>query len=60
MITAAKLLRLMWGMLVVERMTGPVEHGERGAWVLLEQVPGTGIADRGVLASSHKKRRAPV
>src|SRR4051794_2100898 len=41
-------------------MTSPVQHGEGRARVLVEQLPGPGVADRGVLASGHQQGRASV
>src|SRR4051794_8327648 len=37
-------------------MTGAVKHGERGAWVLVEQLPSPAVADTGVLSSGHEQR----
>jgi hypothetical protein len=52
------------GLLVRQRMTGAVEHGERSPWIVLEQIPMAGVPHHGVLASGDDKdgagvRRAP-
>ena len=46
------------GLLVRQRVAGPVEHGERRTRVLVEKLPRPRIADGGVLAPGQQERRA--
>ena len=47
-------------LLVREPVAGTVQHGKGGARIVLEQAPGPGIANGGVLAAGQDQRRVGV